>query len=341
MSPRIFIGGTGRSGTTILYRAIGCHQDIYALPKEMRFITEPDGVINLVDALTIRYSINQSREALYKFERLMGEYMCNPQSPIYPNYNLPEWIGKEFYYQRLNSFCNELVDFTFSGISAPLRPEKGNMNNLSWRKQFKEIAKMRKNPKGEIAQFNFPHRDIRVIKYFPEREEMLQKAALFVDDLFMNVTHKHGKQTWCEKTPTNLQSIDFLWELFPDAVFLHMIRDPRGVLESMRKVRWAPDNTEDLCLFLKRIYDRWFHVKANVDVGKYRFLEIKLEHLTAYPTATLEKIAEFCELPNAYKNLPEISPDKVNSWQTRMSADDLKIANRLLGDYIAQLGYTV
>lgn len=341
MNPRIFIGGTGRSGTTILYRALGCHENIYALPKEMRFITEPDGVMNLVDALTTRYSINQSREALFKFERLMGEYMCDPQSPVYPNYDLPEWIGKEFYYGRLNQFCEELVDFKFRGISAPLRPEQGTVANTDWKKQIKGLTKMRRNPKGEIPQFNFPHRDIQVVKYFNNRQEMLDKAANFVDDLFMNVAQQHNKQTWCEKTPTNLQSIDFLWELFPTAVFIHMIRDPRGVLESMRKVRWAPDDTKQLCLFLKHIYDRWFEVKKNVDVGRYRFLEIKLEHFTAYPLATLEKIAEFCELPNAYHELPEISKDKVNGWQSRMSQEDLHIVNDLLGEYIVALGYTI
>ncbi|MEM7330658.1 MAG: sulfotransferase [Chloroflexota bacterium] len=341
MHPRIFIGGTGRSGTTILYRALGCHKNIYALPKEMRFVTEPDGVINLVDALTTRYSTNQSREALFKFERLMGEYMCDPQNGIYPNYNMPEWIGEEYYYKRLTQFCDELVDFKFRGISAPLRPEKGEMGNSSWRKQFKDMTKLRRNAKGDIPQFKFPHRDISVVKYFPERQEMLQLAAQFVDDLFMHVAEKHGKQTWCEKTPTNLQSIDFLWELFPDAAFIHMIRDPRGVLESMRKVRWAPDDTRELCFFLSRIYDRWFDVKQRVDVGQYRFLEIKLEHLTTYPIAALEKIADLCELPNEYVNLPDISPEKVNGWQSQMSAEDLKIVNNLLGEYIVRLGYTV
>ena len=271
----------------------------------------------------------------------MGEYMSDPQNAIYPNYNLPEWIGKQFYYERLNSFCEELVDFKFNGISAPLRPEKGEMTGANWKKQFKELTRVRKNPKGEIPQFDFPLREINVVKYFRNRDEMLQKAASFVDDLFMNVAAAHDKQTWCEKTPTNLQSIDFLWELFPESVFIHMIRDPRGVLESMRKVRWAPDNTRELCLFLSRIYERWFDVKANIDVGQYRFLEIKLEHLTAYPIATLEKIADFCDLPNTYKNLPEISKDKVNRWQAQMSPEDLDIANELLGDYIVRLGYTV
>ncbi|MCA9931702.1 MAG: hypothetical protein KC419_24635, partial [Anaerolineales bacterium] len=60
-----------------------------------------------------------------------------------------------------------------------------------------------------------------------------------------------------------------------------------------------------------------------------------------YPDATLEQIANFCGLPNQYHNLPEISPEKVNSWQTRMSHEDLQIANRLLGPYIVQLGYSI
>lgn len=341
MYPRIFIGGTGRSGTTILYRALGCHENIYALPKEMRFITEPDGLINLVDALTIRYSINQAREAVYKFDRLMRDYMSNPQNPIYPNYNLSDWIGKDYFYQRLDAFCAELIDFSFDGISAPLRPGSGEASNPVWKKQFKEIARFRKSGSGEIPQFKFPHRNINVVKYFSDRDEMLHLTACFIDDLFMHVTKNEKKLTWCEKTPNNLQSIDFIWELFPQAVFIHMVRDPRGVLASMQKVRWAPDKTEQLCLFLRHIYDRWFDLKEKIDVGKYRFLEIKLEHLAAYPDATLEKISEFCDLPNTYRNLPKISQDQVNNWQSVINHEDKKIANKLLGEYIVRLGYSI
>ena len=50
--PRIFVTGTGRSGTWILYRALGCHEAIHILPREMRFIIDPDGLMDLVDALT-------------------------------------------------------------------------------------------------------------------------------------------------------------------------------------------------------------------------------------------------------------------------------------------------
>ena len=49
---KVFVGGTGRSGTTLIQNILGRHDDIYALEKEMRFLTDPDGLNSLVDNLT-------------------------------------------------------------------------------------------------------------------------------------------------------------------------------------------------------------------------------------------------------------------------------------------------
>ena len=37
---RIFIGGMGRSGTSILLHALYCHDAIYAVPIETKFLVE-------------------------------------------------------------------------------------------------------------------------------------------------------------------------------------------------------------------------------------------------------------------------------------------------------------
>ena len=49
-----------------------------------------------------------------------------------------------------------------------------------------------------------------------------------------------GKPTWCEKTPFNVLSAPFLWELFPEATIVHITRHPVAVVASHLHQTWAP-----------------------------------------------------------------------------------------------------
>ena len=44
----VFVGGTGRSGTTIVARLLGSHPDYYMIPIEVRFLVDPGGLCDLV-----------------------------------------------------------------------------------------------------------------------------------------------------------------------------------------------------------------------------------------------------------------------------------------------------
>jgi len=57
MSERqIFIGGTGRSGTTVMAEVLGTHPQIHTYMRELRFVTDPDGLATLCNALTGNFS---------------------------------------------------------------------------------------------------------------------------------------------------------------------------------------------------------------------------------------------------------------------------------------------
>lgn len=342
MPPRIFVGGTGRSGTTILYDALGCHEAVYSFPKEMRFLVDPDGLMTLVDSLSVQYSPVRAREALYRFERLMRVYLTVPQRAPYFGFDLACWLGRDYYWQRLDDFCSQLVEVEFNGRAWQVEPA-ATSRLVTWTEHVRRVRQRMRGESFAGSKSTLPRKQLRMAKYFSHRTELVELARAFVDDLFLTAANRHGKQTWCEKTPQSLFHIDFLHELFPQSVFIHIKRDPRAIVHSMTKKEWvrAPNNVKDTCLFLRTMYDRWFDVKNSIDLNRDYYLELKLEDLVRAPHSILEQVAAFCTLEGHFKNLPDITPDRANYWQETMTAEDKQLVNTILGSCIERLGYEV
>lgn len=79
---KIFIGGTGRSGTTILSRWLGSHARLVRIPVESRFIVDSGGLIDHDESLTTSYSHDRARVASRRFFRMMEQDMsCRSSAP--------------------------------------------------------------------------------------------------------------------------------------------------------------------------------------------------------------------------------------------------------------------
>lgn len=68
---RVFIGGMGRSGTTITLNALYRHGALYAVPIETKFLVENDGFYDLIQAITDDFSTAGTPVAVKRFEHLM------------------------------------------------------------------------------------------------------------------------------------------------------------------------------------------------------------------------------------------------------------------------------
>lgn len=338
--PRIFIGGTGRSGTTILYNVLRCQEEIHALPHEMRFLIDPDGLIDLVDALTDSYSPVRAREAVYRFERLMRVYLTVPDRAPYQSFDFHGLFGREHYEAKLDEFLARLVEGGYEGTDWVVKPqEEGRL--VAWAKRLQSVGQRLRGRQAIPARVDLRRDRLALVRYFADRSRLVVAVAEFVDELFLSAAARHGKETWCEKTPHNFLHLGFLQELFPHSVAVHVKRDPRGVVQSLCKQFWAPSDLEGACSYLRSIYERWFDERGRADLSPERFLEIKLEDFADSPEDSLRRVTTLCGVAHRFQDPPEISAQKVNYWRDTLGADDRRRIEELLGDWIERMGYEV
>lgn len=69
------------------------------------------------------------------------------------------------------------------------------------------------------------------------RKELDEQLRGLYDTLFMRYAEQHGKRRWGEKTPLHTWHVSEMAKLFPDAVFVGMVRHPGGSVAS-NHTRW-------------------------------------------------------------------------------------------------------
>jgi hypothetical protein len=105
---------------------------------------------------------------------------------------------------------------------------------------------------------------------------------------------RFGKARWGDKTPTYGGELDRVASLLPEAHFIHIIRDGRDVLVSVRGLWFRPGDTVEACA------EDWAARIAHTrTLGAHvaRYLEIRYESLVSAPEPTLRAVCRFLDLP--------------------------------------------
>jgi hypothetical protein len=326
----ILIGGTGRSGTTVLNRLLGAHRQIYAFPFETRFLIDPDGLMDLVDAFSRRYSRHQADVALHRFERMLLVHMCRPHGLPYPGFDLGRVFEPAFLRARVRALVDQLSYCAFEAEDYCSEPR--------WRAGAVDL--LGRWP-GLPGRWRLERTRLRATRYLP-RPQIVELARGLVEDLFGHAAARHGKARWCEKTPSNLNHLDFLRELLPAAQVIHIKRDLRDVVCSLLSPvqRWAPSELEPACWFLRGFVDRWLDLRSTIVLEPSWYFELRVEDLVTAPQATIPRLLEFLGLEPDFSGAPELVPGRVGVWRRRLSAEQIEVCDRLLGDHNRALGYT-
>ena len=137
---------------------------------------------------------------------------------------------------------------------------------------------------------------------------------------------------------------DRIPEVFPEARYIHLLRDPRDVARSSIGMGWSGNAYHGVDHWIASESD--FAALANA-LSADRIHRLKNEALILDPEAELSKICEFLGLSYdpAMLSYPDGStygapdPRLVEQWRTKMSEAELSAIEWKLGDMLADRGY--
>lgn len=301
----VFIGGTGRSGTTILARTLGMHPACYVFRTELRFFTDPDGLLALRQAFVDGWSPFRADMAVERFRALMADLKARGLGR-YPNSSLGDELGSEAYDRAVDSLLSKLVAVRYHGAWA------GRTN--IWEKML-----LRALPgwRGSLAFA------LKEIAYGPrlDPERFGQVAREFVQDL---VSAKHARGGWShfvDHTPFSILHADFLADLLPNMRLIHVLRDPRDVVASYRTQDWAPTDTGASARMVRDILDRWDEIRARIPPQRY--VEIRFEDFIDSPRDVLEQVCGFLGLELHERMLSlDLSRHHIGRWKQDLAAEE-------------------
>lgn len=130
--------------------------------------------------------------------------------------------------------------------------------------------------------------DIKIEELCAQR---ITTSRAFVDRLFNIFTLCQGKSRWGEKTPQHAFHIDEILAVYPDAQFIHLIRDGRDVAESTIRIHIGPKSMYSIAKRWK-LYLNTIKAQAT-KLPRKQYLEVKYEDVATQPQDTLARVIEF------------------------------------------------
>ncbi|MEV7005600.1 sulfotransferase [Streptosporangium sp. NPDC051022] len=170
-------------------------------------------------------------------------------------------------------------------------------------------------------------------------------------------TH-HGKPRWGDKRPSYFQNVDVLLRLFPDAQFVHLIRDGRDCVASLKEMPWYKGSAYSAVSAWAEAIDFARHGAPKLPEGSYH--ELRYEDLTTEPEAHLRRLCDFvgeefdpamCE-PRLMAGVAvpehkswharthgEVTTSRSGTWRDRLDPWEVSLCESVLGDRLEAYGY--
>jgi len=236
---------------------------------------------------------------------------------------------------------------------------------------------------GELPEISYHFEPVATktaARYVYEGRWGIKKAERFYRSVYAWLMRVHfdGDLVFAEKTPRNSFIIPFLYHCFPDARFIHIIRDGRDAALSMRNKPWLqvaqqtsgkrepggyrygpyarfwvePDRIDEFerTSDIRRCIWAWRrHTEAALGDGSSlapeQYHELRYESLVHHPTEEGDRLLHFLEIRGPRSRrffqsaLEGVKVDSVGRWQRQLSVGEVREMHAEAGDLLKGLGY--
>ena len=314
------IGGSGRSGTTILSKIMSLHPDIADVP-ELRYLIDPDGIVDFYSAAH-EWSPYHYDRRLERLEALLRD------------------VAKNSFYENLVAYGT----YVFKRLPWKLRTRYWGISVETYCPDFQKNIDALINEltfisfEGEWIGMRGMHS--KKIRYKPPPDQVLLEKVLgdFLRKTFWSILQRQRVHSYLEKNTWNHLWFDKILGILPESKLVHIFRDPRDVVSSYCNQSWMPTDPVQSAMILRDLLQRWEGVKNRIP--KKSFYEISLEQLVAEPEKILKKVCHFYGVAWSDELLKiDLSHSNRGRWEKHFSEDQSCEVQEILADFIGKSGY--
>ena len=205
-------------------------------------------------------------------------------------------------------------------------------------------------------QFQAWHLDVEAIRdLLGTAPKVSYRSA--IEATYLAFARQHKKSRWGDKTPRYVEKIRELSALFPEARFVHLVRDGRTVALSYAHTDFGPKTIAGAAeIWTRRVS---LGLETGRALGPERYLEVRYEALATDTETVVKEICGFLEIDfdpkmfdpeerlkgatdRAKRYNPHVAGDaiaKTRSWEEDMPPAQVEVFEAIGGEILSKLGY--
>ena len=168
-----------------------------------------------------------------------------------------------------------------------------------------------------------------------------------LDAAFLQLARHSKMGRWGDKTPEYIYHLPMLRELFPDAKFIHIVRDGRDV--ALSSYRHGLMGVQNVYMAARQWRDGIFRGKEfEKKLDPNQFLELKYEDFLENPVGIFSRLIDFLQIDDADDKLltfisenigNDVKSGNYNKWKKKFSRSQRMLYEEIAADALQAYGY--